>query len=128
MRIGHVLVACWGIASLSVVMQAAEVADVKQAPLEVHVERAFPNISIERPVFLTHSGDGTNRLFVGSQYGRILVLPNDEKAEEAELFLDITDRVDYKDEENEEGLLGLAFHPNFKKNGEFFVYYTAKSE
>jgi glucose/arabinose dehydrogenase len=128
MRVGHVLVACWGIASLCVAIDAAEVADIKQSPLEVHVERAFPNISIERPVFLTHSGDGTNRLFVGSQYGRIFVLPNDEKTEEAQLFLDITDRVTYKDEENEEGLLGLAFHPNFNENGEFFVYYTAKSE
>ena len=38
-------------------------------------------------------------------------------------FLDIRDRVQYDDKENEEGLLGLAFHPKYKENGEFFVYY-----
>ena len=41
-------------------------------------------------------------------------------------FLDIRDRVQYDDKENEEGFLGLAFHPKYKENGEFFVYYTAK--
>ena len=41
-------------------------------------------------------------------------------------FLDIRDRVQYDDNQNEEGFLGLAFHPKFKENGEFFVYYSAK--
>ena len=40
-------------------------------------------------------------------------------------FLDITDRVN--DRGNEEGLLGLALHPDFDSNGEFYVYYTASS-
>jgi glucose/arabinose dehydrogenase len=41
-------------------------------------------------------------------------------------FLDIRERVQYDDRENEEGLLGLAFHPRYKENGEFFVYYSLK--
>ena len=41
-------------------------------------------------------------------------------------FLDIRDRVQYSDKQNEEGFLGLAFHPKYKENGEFYVYYTAK--
>ncbi len=41
-------------------------------------------------------------------------------------FIDLRDRVQYDDKQNEEGFLGLAFHPHFKENGEFFVFYTAK--
>ena len=45
---------------------------------------------------------------------------------EPKLFLDFQQHVTYKDNENEEGLLGLAFHPKFKENGQFFVFYTKK--
>ena len=44
------------------------------------------------------------------------------------MFLDLQNRVKYNDNENEEGFLGLAFHPNYKKNGEFFVFYTTKQK
>jgi glucose/arabinose dehydrogenase len=43
------------------------------------------------------------------------------------VFLDIRDKVAYNDKTNEEGFLGLAFHPKFRENGEFFVYYTNKA-
>ena len=79
------------------------------------------------PVAITHAGDGTNRLFIVSEYGQILVIPNDQSVSETKTFLDIEHKVDYEDKENEEGLLGLAFHPKYKENGEFFVHYTAKS-
>ena len=84
--------------------------------------RAFPNLSFERPVDLQNAGDGTDRLFVVEQAGRILVFPNDPAAASAGVFLDIRDRVN--DGGNEEGLLGLAFHPEYKTNGSFYVYYS----
>ena len=77
-----------------------------------------------RPIVLTHAGDGTNRVFVATQQGVIHVFPNDQKATETKVFLDIQDRVQYDDKTNEEGFLGLAFHPKYKENGEFFVFYT----
>lgn len=79
-----------------------------------------------RPVVLTHAGDGSNRVFVGTQHGVVHVLPDDQAAKESQVFLDIQDRVTYHDATNEEGFLGLAFHPKFKANGEFFVFYTPK--
>jgi glucose/arabinose dehydrogenase len=79
-----------------------------------------------RPIVLTHAGDGGNRVFVATQHGVIHVFPNDQKADKTRIFLDIQDRVVYDDNQNEEGFLGLAFHPNYKKNGEFFVFYTTK--
>ena len=41
----------------------------------MRVVQTFPNLAFERPVFLTHAGDGSNRLFVVEQAGRIFVFP-----------------------------------------------------
>ena len=97
------------------------------APLlqSIDVEVAFPNLSFERMVFLTHAGDDTNRLFLVLQPGRIMVFPNQSDVSRAEVFLDIRDRVN--DRGNEEGLLGLAFDPRFAENGYFYVYYSASN-
>ena len=98
--------------------------EVNTSPLPVVAERAFPNIKIRRPIVLTHAGDGSNRVFLASQLGTIYVFPDDQDVEEAKLFLDMQKKVTYKDNENEEGFLGMAFHPKYKENGQFFVYYT----
>ena len=88
----------------------------------IGVEKAFPNISFDRMVHLTYSNDETNRLFLVLQSGQILVFANDKNVSKTELFLDITDRVN--DRQQEEGLLGFAFDPKFKHNGYFYTYYT----
>ena len=66
-------------------------------------EPAFPSLTFERPVQITHAGDGSDRLFVVEQPGRVLVFPNSSEAEKAEVFIDLTDPVN--DATNEEGLL-----------------------
>jgi len=86
------------------------------------VQVAFPNISFEFPVGLYNSGDSTNRLFVVEQRGIIRVFENTPNATATSVFLNITDRVLYG---GEQGLLGLAFHPNYLQNGDFYVDYTA---
>ncbi len=91
------------------------------APLEL--EPAFPNLAFDEPVHLTHPGDSTHRLFVVQKSGRIMVFDNTPDVASAELFLDIRSRVN--DRGAEEGLLGLAFDPNFAQNGYFYVYYSA---
>lgn len=86
---------------------------------------AFPNLSFDQPVDLQNPGDGTGRLFVVEQAGIIRVFDNNSSADEAPVFLNIQNEVD--DSGNEEGLLGLAFHPNFEDNGYFYVNYTASN-
>jgi len=71
------------------------------------------------PLLVTHAGDGTGRLFVVEQIGRIRVLTDGRV--QAEPFLDIASLVTAG---GEQGLLGLAFHPEFESNGRFFVNYT----
>jgi glucose/arabinose dehydrogenase len=114
--------------------------EVDDTPMPVEAAVAFPDLrwtgwSPEnergqstplRPVVLTHAGDGSNRVFVATEHGVIHVFPNDQHAERTRVFLDLRDRVVYDDNQNEEGFLGLAFHPNYKKNGEFFVFYTTR--
>lgn len=111
-----------------------------ESPLPVKAEIAFPNIqwtgwsaelpsgkiAAQRPIVLTHAGDGSDRIFMATQRGVIHTFPNNPQVKKSQIFLDIQDRVIYKDNQNEEGFLGLAFHPNYKKTGEFFVYYTTK--
>ena len=87
------------------------------------LEPAFPDLSFTRPVDLQHAGDGSDRLFVVQQRGVISVFANDPDVTGATVFLDISDRV--VDSGNEQGLLGLAFHPSFPDNGWFYVNYTA---
>ncbi len=100
--------------------------EVKTTPIAVKTVRVFKDLQVNRPILFTHAGDGSHRLFVASQYGEIFVIPKGESPEEPDLFIDMRKKVVYKDRQNEEGFLGLAFHPKFKENGQFFVYYTTK--
>ena len=75
---------------------------------------------LQSPIGMAHAGDGTGRLFVIEQAGRIVVIKDGQV--DPQPFLDIRDRVGSKG--NEQGLLGLAFHPKFKSNGYFFINYT----
>lgn len=73
-----------------------------------------------RPLLVTHAGDGSGRVFVVEQDGRIRVIQGGATLPEP--FLDIDERVG--SESNEQGLLGLAFHPDYEQNGFFYVDYT----
>lgn len=108
----------------------AEEPRAKDTPLPLKQVRALGELRFNRPIVMTSAGDGTDRLFVASQLGVIQVMKNDPqlKEEQIKTFLDMSSKVRYEDKENEEGLLGFAFHPQFKKNGQFFVYYTTREQ
>ncbi len=89
---------------------------------QARVEDAFPSLQFVNPVDLQHAPDGSNRLFVVEQAGIIRVFENFRLVTTAKAFLDIRARVVSG---GELGLLGLAFHPDFKSNRSFFVNYTA---
>ena len=119
---------CLSLGVVFLIASAVRAADPPQpkpdTPLDIKAVRAFPELKFNRPVLLTNAGDGSNRLFVAQQPGKIFVFPNKPDVEEADLFMDWEKKTTYKNEEFEEGVLGIAFHPKFKSNGEFFMYYT----
>jgi len=92
---------------------------------QVQLTNAFPGLTFTRPVLLTHPGDATDRVLVVQQDGLIKVFPNDSTVAAATVFLNITAKL--SSTFGEEGLLGLAFHPDYENNGYFYVDYTAPS-
>ncbi|HET53876.1 MAG TPA: T9SS type A sorting domain-containing protein [Ignavibacteria bacterium] len=86
--------------------------------------QAFPNLSFNAPVDIQNAGDATDRLFVLEQEGKIRVFQNDSLTATSEVFLDLINKVLFG---GEQGLLGLAFHPNYKENGFFYINYTTSN-
>ena len=76
-----------------------------------------------KPVDLQHAGDQSGRIFIAEQGGVIRIIQFGEKLSSP--FLDIQERVN--DGGFEQGLLGLAFHPQYLDNGYFYVNYTDKN-
>lgn len=74
---------------------------------------------------MVHAGDGSNKLYVVQQYSQIYVFANAPSVSERKLFIDLSDRVSQSG--GETGLLGLAFHPDYARNGYFYVNYTSSS-
>ncbi len=89
-------------------------------PSRVNVTIELVVNGLERPVAVRAAGDGSGRLFIVEQPGRIRIV--DRGILLSTPFLDITNRV--RDSSNEQGLLGLALHPDYASNGRFFVNYT----
>jgi glucose/arabinose dehydrogenase len=82
----------------------------------VHLEQVA---SVDSPVAIAPSPDGTGRLFIVQQTGQIRILNGRQLLTQP--FLDVSGLVSCC---GERGLLGLAFHPNYTNNGFFFIYYT----
>ncbi len=111
----HLICTTVSLLLVSVSSLAAQELDERQ------LRQVFTNSDFSQPVFLTHAGDGSNRLFVVERRGNIEVLANTDGAT-ASSFLDIRDRVN--DGPGEGGLLSVAFHLRYAENGRFYVYYT----
>jgi len=78
---------------------------------------------LSNPVFVGHATDGSRRLFIVERDGIVRVAQR--AAATATVFMDIRAKIVSG---GEQGLLGLAFHPSFQRNGRFFVYYTRSGD
>ncbi len=109
-------------------------ANVEVAPALITRERAplVANVTLKavatgwrRPLYVTHAGDDSGRLFLLEQSGKIWIVNNGRKS--AQPFLDVSGLISpaaLTNNYTEQGLLGLAFHPDYANNGVFFINYT----
>jgi quinoprotein glucose dehydrogenase len=81
----------------------------------------------ERPVWLSEAPEGSGRIFIVYQTGKILVVKQGSDGSDAKEFFNIEDRDPKAGGENECGLLSLAFHPGFATNKLFYVYYNQRN-
>lgn len=121
------IVAMQGVLPLSV--QAGDATERHIAGVgipELHTTRVASGLFL--PVFATYAPGDFSRLFIIEKPGRIRILNLDTGVLSATSFLDINSLVGGGNSTNDErGLLGLAFHPNYQDNGFFYVDYTNNS-
>jgi glucose/arabinose dehydrogenase len=123
LRLGVVLLALLTLAAGSLAPRQPALA----APAPQAVAISFQEIADvtavagSHPVAIAHAGDGSGRLFIVEQPGRIMIYDGPQLL--ATPFLDIRGIVNSG--EREQGLLGLAFDPDYASNGFFYVYYTS---
>ena len=99
--------------------------DTATTPVEKQLKLNEMSGTFVSPIGLMESPDETNRLFVVDQIGKIFII-NGDGTLISDPFLDLTSKlVTLNPQYDERGLLGLAFHPNYRSNGKFYVYYSA---
>lgn len=95
----------------------------RPVPTGIQVERIFPNLSFRNMTNLVQPDDISGLIFITEQRGVIHAFNASQSQPGSYVFLDITDRVNQGGDE--EGLLGIAFAPDYGENGYFYVYYSA---
>jgi len=103
----------WLLTCAVALLNCAILAEGSDPPADLVLQQVAQGYS--DPVVVTGARDGSGRLFVVEQQGRISVVGGG-------VFLDISSLVDSTG--NEQGLLGLVFHPGYENNGYFYVNYT----
>jgi glucose/arabinose dehydrogenase len=90
---------------------------------ELVLQEAFPTLRFDSPLDLQNAGDGSGVIYVVEQGGVIWSITQSNGTFSKKMFLDISRKTERS---GEQGLIGLAFHPRYQDNGQFFVHYTAR--
>jgi glucose/arabinose dehydrogenase len=89
---------------------------------KIQLQPVFPKLDCAWPVWMEEAPDGSHRFAIVEQGGRVLLVPKGSDGATANELLNIEDREPQAS--LEQGLLSLAFHPQFQSNGLFYIYYS----
>ena len=92
---------------------------------KIALSQVYTQLQIDRPVWMSEVPDGSGRLFFVQQSGIVYIVKKGSDGGDAKEFFNIENRHPYF--WNEDGLLSIAFHPGFKTNGLFYVYYNQEN-
>lgn len=108
--------------------RAAPALGFPDAPVQtgdVQFPRAYPGLGFSAPLAIASAPGDTTHLYVAQQGGQVRAFDSsDENVTTSSVFLDLTDRTRAN---GEQGLLGLAFDPDYASNGYVYVYYSANA-
>jgi uncharacterized repeat protein (TIGR03806 family) len=94
--------------------------------VSVAVQRVFPKLSFTQPIALLQSPDDASRWYVVQKTGQVRVFDNANDAASARTFIDISARLNSNpgSSNDERGLLGMAFHPDYPDDPRIYLFYT----
>jgi glucose/arabinose dehydrogenase len=96
---------------------------------KIQLHSIFSALALDRPVWMSQAPDGSDRFFVVEQPGRILVVSKRDNGRQAKEFLNIVDRGTYVEAgaNTGVGLMSIAFHPGFRTNRLFYIFYSQQN-
>ena len=96
---------------------------------KIQLQPVFRALALDRPVWMSQAPDGSDRFFIVEQPGRILLVSKRDEGRQPKEFLNIVDRRTYIESgaNTGVGLMSMAFHPGFKTNGLFYVFYSQQN-
>ncbi len=126
MKVKHLRIIVWIVLAFAVATAAYAQENSRSAPPNRAGVQLVPVASgFDRPLYVTHAGDGSGRLFVVEQSGKIWIVTDGQRSETP--FLDVGDLLEndvFSGGYTERGLLGLAFAPDYATSGVFYINYT----
>ena len=115
----------WISLSLAVlILFSSSFADTEK--ISISIVQKLKTTDTPKPISWVVIPDGSGRSLLVLQGGKVLIIPSDQSGEKINSFLELSpDDMIVKD--FEEGLLGLVFHPNYERNGLFYLYHTLQN-
>src|SRR5947208_142303 len=100
--------------------------DAPGTSVSVAVQRVFPNLTFTQPIAMLQAPGNPARWYVVQKTGQVTVFDNTPNVSSTRTFIDISAKLNSNptDPQDERGLLGMAFHPNYPTDPRVYLYYT----
>jgi quinoprotein glucose dehydrogenase len=106
------------------ILYSGSLADTEK--ISISIVQKLEDSETPKPISWVLIPDGSDRSLLVLQGGKVLIIPSDQSGGKINSFLELSAK-DMIVKDFEEGLLGLVFHPNYERNGLFYLYHTLQN-